>query len=71
MLLGVMRYAAYIDMTGKVGTEYVQQAATFFGPAEHFNEPWDTPKPVNRQAAVESGNRAALEAFARSQGVEL
>lgn len=71
MLLGVMRYAAYIDMTGKVGTEYVQQAATFFGPAEHFNEPWDPPQQINKQAAVESSNRAALEAFARAQGVKL
>ena len=71
MLLGVMRYAAYIDMTGKVGTEYVQQAATFFGPAEHFNEPWDPPQQINKQAAVESSNRAALEAFSRAQGVYL
>lgn len=37
---GVVRYAAYIAATGKAGSEYVKQAATFFGPDEHFREPW-------------------------------
>jgi len=37
---GVERYAAYCRATGNVGTPYVKQAATFFGPDEHFREPW-------------------------------
>lgn len=40
---GVERYAAFIAATGKEGTEYVKQAATFFGPSEHWTEPWDAP----------------------------
>lgn len=40
---GVRRYAAYCEATGKAGTEYVKQAATFFGPDEHFREGWDAP----------------------------
>lgn len=33
---GVLRYAAYCDAEGKTGTGFVKQAATFFGPDEHF-----------------------------------
>lgn len=47
MLEGVKRYAAFCCATRKVGTEYVKQAATFFGPSEHFLEAW-TPPPGQR-----------------------
>lgn len=40
---GVQRYAAFIRATGKLGTEYVKQAATFFGPDRHFEESWTPP----------------------------
>jgi hypothetical protein len=40
MLAGVRRYAAHLRSTGKSGTEYVKQAATFFGPNEHWRERW-------------------------------
>lgn len=40
---GVKRYAAFVEATGKVGTEYVKQAASFFGPSEHYLERWDAP----------------------------
>jgi len=43
LLAGVQRYAAYIRATGKLGTEYVKQAATFFGPDRHFEEAWTPP----------------------------
>jgi phage replication O-like protein O len=49
MLAGLYRYADYIKATGKEGTEFVKQGATFFGPDEHWNEPWDIP-------AVEKSN---------------
>lgn len=45
MLEGVRRYAAFCEATEKTGTEYVKQAATFFGPALHFDEPWTPPPP--------------------------
>lgn len=41
---GVLRYAAFLTATGKAGTEFVKQAATFFGPAEHYREPWTAPR---------------------------
>lgn len=40
MLAGVQRYARYCEATGKIGTEYVKQAATFLGRGEHFRELW-------------------------------
>ncbi|HFI5643920.1 TPA: hypothetical protein ACGQVP_004927 [Raoultella planticola] len=43
MLAGVKRYAAYVRATGSVGTQFVKQAATFFGPDRHFDESWQAP----------------------------
>ena len=43
LLDGVRRYARYVQATGKAGTEYVQQASTFFGPDEHWAESWELP----------------------------
>ncbi|HAP0139828.1 TPA: DNA-binding protein [Escherichia coli] len=43
MLDGVRRYAKFLAATGKVGTEFVQQATTFFGPNRHFENSWDIP----------------------------
>lgn len=47
---GVERYASFCDATGKTGSEFVKQAATFFGPDEHFREPWS----VGNQGARDS-----------------
>lgn len=47
LLAGVQRYAAFIRATGKEGTEYVKQAATFFGPDRHFEESWSLPAVSN------------------------
>lgn len=38
---GVLRYAKFVQASGKAGSEYVKQAATFFGPAEHWRESFD------------------------------
>ena len=38
LIASVERYANYVRATGKEGTEYVKQAATFFGAAEHWKE---------------------------------
>lgn len=40
---GVQRYAKFVAATGKLNTEFVKQGATFFGPAQHYAEPWDLP----------------------------
>lgn len=45
ILAGVKRYAAWCRHTGKINTETVKQAATFFGPADPpcFTEGWSAP----------------------------
>ena len=43
MIDGASRYTAYCADTGKTGTEYVMQAATFLGPDRHFLNEWDLP----------------------------
>lgn len=43
MLAGVKRYAAYTRATGSIGTQFVKQASTFFGPDRHFEESWQAP----------------------------
>jgi hypothetical protein len=42
---GTRRYAAFIEATGKAGTDKVQQAATFFGTNKGFAEAWEAPAP--------------------------
>ena len=52
LLAGVRRYAVFVRATGKEGTEYVKQAATFFGPNKAFLERWTLPE--NSAAAGQS-----------------
>lgn len=40
---GVELYAAWCQATGKIGTEYVMQAAKFLGPDQHFLNDWAAP----------------------------
>lgn len=40
MLEGVKRYAVFMAADNKIGTEFVKQASTFFGPDRHFEEEW-------------------------------
>ncbi|WP_193147699.1 hypothetical protein [Citrobacter freundii] len=41
LLDGTRRYADFVRATGKLNTEYVKQAATFFGPSKHYEEAWE------------------------------
>jgi hypothetical protein len=40
ILEGVHRYALWLDEKGRLGTETVKQAATFFGNEKSWREPW-------------------------------
>lgn len=63
LLAGTERYAAFCVATGKVGTEYVKQAATFYGPDRHYLEAWLPPasKPQAKQDANVAASVAWLE----------
>ena len=54
MLAGIHRYAAYITATGKAGSEYVKQAATFLGPDHHFAESWTAPPSQQRSTPAQN-----------------
>lgn len=60
---GLERYAEFVRTTGKERTEYVMQAATFFGPEERFLEPWTLPatRAENQQDANIDAAREWLE----------
>lgn len=64
LLAGAGRYASYISATGKTGTEYVKQAATFLGPEKSFLLPWDLPPTkadARYSANMETARQWALE----------
>ncbi|EHK6582547.1 helix-turn-helix domain-containing protein, partial [Escherichia albertii] len=70
MLDGVKRYAAWVRATGNTGTQFVKQAATFFGPDRHFDDTWQQPAAHGggrqRQVDVLSGLGAMSDKFGKS-----
>lgn len=65
---GVMRYAAFARASGKEHTEYVMQAATFFGPDRQFLEPWNPPQEKAKPTEWWSSD-SATEAKGRELGL--
>lgn len=61
LMEGTARYALFLRATGKDGTEYVQQAATFFGTGKGFAELWAAP-PTKGDKRLEGNLAAAAEA---------
>ncbi|WP_096264087.1 helix-turn-helix domain-containing protein [Escherichia coli] len=70
MLDGVRRYAAWVRATGNTGTQFVKQAATFFGPDRHFEDFWQQPVAPGggrqRQVDVLAGLGAMSDKFGKS-----
>jgi hypothetical protein len=64
---GSQRYADYCATTGKTGTEFVKQAATFFGPDKHFLNDWVAP-PTKGEVRQNKNINAALEWLESSNG---
>ena len=59
---GVSRYATFMRITGKIGTEFVQQAATFLGRNQGYLELWEPPaiaRDMNQLSALERVQLAA------------
>lgn len=52
LLDGVLRYAAYVEATGRLNTEYVKQASTFFGKSLHYEEAWTVQNTVRNGTDV-------------------
>lgn len=67
MLAGAQAYAHYVKAM-KIEPQFIKQAATFFGPGEHYAADW-TP-PVN-QPKPTGGNWWATDATILAKGAEL
>lgn len=65
-LQGASRYREYCAMTGKIGTEFVKQAATFLGPAKPFLEPWSPPA-TKADVRLDTNLTAAQEFMRRTE----
>lgn len=66
MLAGAERYARYCQATGKVGTEFVKQASTFFGPDRWWEQAWEIPAAKGtgvRKYVLPSGRTLVIEAW--------
>ncbi len=62
-LEGARRYARFCEGSGKLGTEYVKQAATFLGPDKPFLLPWNAP--ASRGDNRLNANLSAAQEFMR------
>ena len=60
MLAGCERYARFLSITGKTGTEFVQMAATFLGRNKGFLEPWTPPAEVKDVRQLSAVDRVRL-----------
>ena len=79
MLAGLERYKAHMTAKGEIGSRFVMQGATFFGPGERYLEAW----PVKRGGAAQtnglmlvagqdhSSTKAAMEASIAARGAQL
>lgn len=68
IVAGVHRYAAFCRAEGKTGTAFVKQAATFFGPGEHWTEEWaltspSAQRPQQGRPAKNAGAAASIFDF--------
>lgn len=68
---GVRRYAAFCQVECKTGTAYVKQAATFFGPGEHWAEEWHTSPADSAIHRGASPHKHAAAHAAIFEGVDL
>ena len=75
ILAGLARYGEYCRVTGKVGTEYVQQASTFLGRGEGWRDLWALPDPAVGNGRpvdkITEGRQHLVEWINRAQGQEL
>jgi hypothetical protein len=65
MLDGGQRYATYCVATGKLGTEFVLQGATFLGPDRRFEDDWALPVDGG---ATARGSPSAADEMTRAYG---
>jgi len=63
---GLDRYCRFIEATGKAGTEYVMQFATFLGPSKNYLQGWTPPRILPARSSLENRNESAIQEALRS-----
>ena len=67
MYQGTLRYAAYVVATKQDATQYVKQAATFFGPDRDYDESWEISSEATKRHRSDAGPRlSAVERVERA-----
>lgn len=54
---GLIRYIACKEAENQIGTPFILQGGTFFGPDEWFLEDWEPPKKEIKETIEEKGKR--------------
>lgn len=67
MIIGMTRYLHFCAATNILGTPFVMQAATFFGPECHYENAWEIP--IKSAIAAMPRDDSQLEAFAVEKGL--
>ena len=70
MLAASVRYKNYITLTGKAGTEYIKQAATFFGNMDNIENKWIAPVAGGQDTGYKTATEKAAERFADTFNIE-
>lgn len=52
LLDGLQRYITYCTHTGKIGTEFVMHASTFFGPSDNWKDEWELPTKTSGKPTI-------------------
>lgn len=76
MAAGLARYTAHMTAAGKIGTQFVLQAATFFGPDKRYLEAWPNKQKASAQTSGlmlvagqdHSSTKAAMAASMAARG---
>lgn len=66
----VDRYKYFVVATGKVSTEYVKQASTFFGSMDNINNAWNAPVNQNGYGATQRKEKFDPLAFLKSEAAK-
>jgi len=69
MIAGLERYRVHIANSGKLGTQFVLQGATFFGPGERYLEPWPANGPNAARHLSIAGQDYSLTQRAMSESL--
>lgn len=68
---GLEAYVTFCEKTARIGSEFVMQAATFFGPDERWSDDWTPPKNTGQKPdwAKLPFDDNQLQAFAAKHGL--